>query len=45
MLDLVKNNSIIISILISTLSCLGYYLYNRNLQDDKKASKTIYTLY
>lgn len=42
MLDLVKNNSIIISILISTLSCLGYYLYNRNLQDDKKASKTIY---
>lgn len=42
MLDLVKNNSIIFSILLSTSSCVGYYLYNRRLQDDKKAGKIIY---
>lgn len=42
MLDLVKKNSIVFSILLSTSSCVGYYLYNRKLQDDKRASKTIY---
>lgn len=42
MFNLVKNNSILFSILLSTSSCVGYYLYNRNIQDDKKESKIIY---